>query len=347
MAEPNNEPSRYKMLASKYRPLLVLYPEIPSGSTRTTHPNWRAGGPPLTHDYHPRDIKLVLENSAIMGEKEESGDWEVMLDKMEAAGRRRLDVVVGAGPGDRDAFWQRYANIDKSLPKYAHRGYAHIVAKQRGRYKGLLAIEYWYAYLYNDWKTVHEMDWEEVVVILRVNQPGNEVPIACAGSAHHGGYRLMWDKVEKANDQGNPDNNGTHPVIYVAQGSHANYFYGGQRYTTTAEVFNGLFIRSGKFPFSGEFVDFAASFNDGERHLIEAALIPPPRQNQWTGEWRWLNFRRRWGSAGSRLNPLVQNAPAALVVRTLQWHEPFMWVDMVCQEAPGHPTWLQRCFRPA
>jgi len=343
MPESSYDQSRYQMLATKYRPLLVLYPEIPSGSLRTEHPRWRAGGPPLTHDYHPRDIRLILENAAIMGEQAEPGDYKVMMDKMEKlAPNKHIDIVVGAGPGDRDAFWQRYASIDRSLTKYAHRCYAHVVEKQRGRYRKLLAIEYWYAYLYNDWKSVHEMDWEEIVVVLKADSQGAEKPIACACSAHHGGYRLRWEKVEKADDNGHRDIDGNHPIAYVAQGSHANYFYSGQTYITTAEVFNGLFVCSGKFPFTGEFIDFVTDFDGGDRRLIEAVLIPPPEQNKWTGEWRWLNFHGRWGSAGSRMRPLEQNAPASLATRTSQWHSPFMWIDEICQEAPGHPTWLLR-----
>ena len=343
MPEQHYDQSKYQMLASKYRPLLVMYPEIPSGSVRTTHPKWRAGGPPLTHDYHPRDIRLVLENAAIMGKKIEPGDAEIMMDKMEiVAPNKHIDIVVGAGPGDRDVFWKRYASIDKSVSKYAHRCYAYVVREQRGGYKELLAIEYWYAYLYNDWKSVHEMDWEEIVVVLKVDGQKKEEPTACACSAHHGGYRLRWSRIEKSDDSGHRNSEGTHPIIYVAQGSHANYFYGGQSYTTTAEIFNTLFIRSGKFPFTGEFMDFVAYFDEGDRRLIEAVLIPPPTQNKWTGEWRWLNFHGRWGSAASRLNPLIQNAPASLATRTPQWNHPCMWIDEICQEAPGHPTWLLR-----
>lgn len=342
MPKSYSDQSEYQDLASKHRPLLVLYNEIPSNSDRTIHPSWRSGGPPLTHDYHPRDVRLILENSAILGDPSEPGDWEMMLDKMDANRRRRLDIVVGAGPSDRDAFWKRYAATDKSLPKYERRCYAHIV-EGRGGYKGLLAIEYWYAYLYNDWKTVHEMDWEEIVVVLRINRNRSTTPIACAYSAHHGGYRLRWNHVEKVDNQGNRDDkNGTHPVVYVAQGSHANYFFGGQTYTTTAEIFNGFFVQSGKFPFSGEFMDFVTSFEHGNHQLIEAMLVPPSVRRRWTGEWRWLNFRGRWGSRGSQWNLLEQDAPESLVPRTLQWHDPFLWMDEICQEASGHPTWLLR-----
>ncbi|MFC2047407.1 hypothetical protein ACFLTK_03945, partial [Chloroflexota bacterium] len=133
MPKQNYDESKYQQLVSRYRPLLVLYPEIPNGSVRTVHPSWRAGGPPLTHDYHPRDVRLILENAAMLGDEEEPHNSEVIMDKMESQRRGRIDIVVGAGPGDRDAFWRRYADIDKSLPKYARRCYAHIVTKRNYR----------------------------------------------------------------------------------------------------------------------------------------------------------------------------------------------------------------------
>lgn len=84
MAERLYSQSENQDLASKYRPLLVLYPEIPHDSVRTTRRNWRAGGPPRLHDYHPRDIRLVLENAAIRGDRSEPGDWQMILDKIES-----------------------------------------------------------------------------------------------------------------------------------------------------------------------------------------------------------------------------------------------------------------------
>jgi hypothetical protein len=331
MTKPKYDQPWYESLTDRYKPLLVLYPEIPKGSVRKEIPDWKTKGcPPLTHDYHPRDIKLVLENAAILGDRNgEPGNFEDMLKLMEANRRSRIDIVVGAGPNDKDAFWNRYA---ANKDKYDRRCYANVV-RGRGRYKGLLALEYWYAYFYNDWKFCHEMDWEEVVVYLKVSRTKEDIPVACACSAHGGGYRLRWNRVGKANDQQNRDENGTHPIIYVGQGSHANYFFGGRTYPTTSDLFK-------KFPggrlFQDMFLDFVASLEEVDPQMIQAQLVPPPTGKQWPGEWQWLNFKGKWGSPGP------SDAPAALTTRRYQWANPFLWVDEKCLDDPDHPTWLLR-----
>lgn len=332
MTKPKHDQSWYKSLTDKYTPLLVLYPEIPRDSVRVETPDWKTiECPPLTYDYHPRDIKLVLENAAILGDRDgEPGNFEDMLKLMEANRRSRIDIVVGAGPNDRDAFWNRYA---ANKEKHDRHCYANVV-RSRGRYKGLLAIEYWYAYFYNDWRFCHEMDWEEVVVYLKVSRTREEIPVACACSAHHGGYRLRWNHVGKVDDQQNRDEeSGTHPIIYVGQGSHANYFFGGRTYQTTGDLLK-------KFPggslFQDLFLDFVASFEEGDPQMIQAQLIPPPTGGQWAGEWRWLNFKGKWGS------PSPSDAPTALTTRRHQWANPFLWVDEKCLDDPDYPTWLLR-----
>ncbi len=69
MPTPKYDQSWYERLTRKYTPLLVLYPEIPRDSIRVVTPDWQTFGcPPLTYDYHPRDIRLVLENAAILGD---------------------------------------------------------------------------------------------------------------------------------------------------------------------------------------------------------------------------------------------------------------------------------------
>jgi len=60
----------------------------------------------------------------------------------------------------------------------------------------------------------HEGDWEVVNVIL----DPNEKPVEAAYSQHCSGQRKAWGDVQKWPARG------THPVAYVALGSHANYF---------------------------------------------------------------------------------------------------------------------------
>ena len=85
-----------------------------------------------------------------------------------------------------------------------------------------IALQYWYWYLDDFWSgeyppsdyvwQAHEGDWEVVTVILtRAGRP------LLAGYSEHGcGKRRPWARVPKLGR--------THPLVYVALGSHANYF---------------------------------------------------------------------------------------------------------------------------
>lgn len=89
-------------------------------------------------------------------------------------------------------------------------------------------VQYWFFYYFNDWRNFHEGDWE----LVQLNFPGRTVkelleseeePVFAAYSQHQAGQRMAWTDMK---------DNGlvmeTHPIVYVAQGSHANYFTPGQ-----------------------------------------------------------------------------------------------------------------------
>ena len=75
--------------------------------------------------------------------------------------------------------------------------------------QGRVAIEYWLLYLYNDFYDQHEADWEGVTVVLE-----NGAPLGAAYSQHQGRKWIAWSDLRKT---------ATHPVVYVARGSHADY----------------------------------------------------------------------------------------------------------------------------
>ena len=87
---------------------------------------------------------------------------------------------------------------------------------------GTIVLQYWYFYNDNFWSLqyppsdvawqAHEGDWEVVTVVLDEEQH----PLRAAYSQHCTGERRAWADVQK---QG-----GTHPIVYVATGSHANLF---------------------------------------------------------------------------------------------------------------------------
>jgi hypothetical protein len=88
-----------------------------------------------------------------------------------------------------------------------------------------IALQYWLFYPFNgyspevppnpDFAQLHEGDWELVEVVTDLSGR----PLTAAYSRHCAGGRRAWAKVEKR---------GSHPVVYVALGSHANYFAGGK-----------------------------------------------------------------------------------------------------------------------
>lgn len=87
-----------------------------------------------------------------------------------------------------------------------------------------IALQYFFFYAFNDWRgqgglNFHEADWEWATVLLR-REGEAWVPEELLLSQHHSVGRRRWDDVELA---------AGHPVIYVAVGSHANYFEPGRR----------------------------------------------------------------------------------------------------------------------
>jgi lysophospholipase L1-like esterase len=101
------------------------------------------------------------------------------------------------------------------------------VFADRGPYRNQLEtlIQYWYFYRYNEWRAPvfagllvqrHESDWEAVTIGL----DGEGRPLFVANSAHCAGSWHPWREVEASTRLPGPR---THPLVAVAEGSHANY----------------------------------------------------------------------------------------------------------------------------
>lgn len=90
----------------------------------------------------------------------------------------------------------------------------------RPQERGLVHIYYWFFYPFNDGFTFfnHESDWEHVRVTIDPNaERGQGKALEVMMSSHRGGTTL------KRNDARLTMDGGTHPVVYTAKGSHANY----------------------------------------------------------------------------------------------------------------------------
>lgn len=116
-----------------------------------------------------------------------------------------------------------YGAMRGEQPRYAC--YGRVV-----RDTGYTVLQYWFFYSYNDWRSSfagvndHEADWEMVAVYLAEYTPGDLRPCWLAYASHnfnHDDIRRRWDDPEI-------ELSGTHPVVYIAAGSHAAYYQAGE-----------------------------------------------------------------------------------------------------------------------
>jgi hypothetical protein len=145
-----------------------------------------------------------------------------------------LENVIPEGPG---MIMDMLSQATEKIAQESYLEYTKIVEKDSqpvyygrvlyetdafGQKNNWTILQYHFFYAFNDWRLAangmnhHEGDWEMVAVYLK-----NDSPYAVLFSQHGAGNIEKWEAVVKAVDKlGNVT---THPVVYVALGSHANY----------------------------------------------------------------------------------------------------------------------------
>ena len=143
-----------------------------------------------------------------------------------------FDYIIPAAPG---VMMDMLSNATETVAHKAFRIYQEILQQNpQPVYYGRVterqdsdgshwkSLQYHFFYAFNDWRLAangvnhHEGDWEMVAVYLK-----NEQPYAVLFSQHGSGALERWENVNCVKDR---DGKGTtHPVIYTALGSHANY----------------------------------------------------------------------------------------------------------------------------
>ncbi len=176
--------------------------------------------------------------------------------------------------------------------------YAHVVRDERPI---RITIQYWFFYFYNDWFNKHEGDWEMVQVML--DELGD--PEWVVYSQHHGGTRRSWSSAKTEE--------GTHPVVYVALGSHANYFWGDEIYPHIQDIGN----------MHVEVVDRTGS---ADRTIPKVILLPERDQLEtnpvsWP-EAMWLMYKGHWGESAEQAD---FGGPLGPAYKGDQWDRPYAW----------------------
>lgn len=136
------------------------------------------------------------------------------------------------------------------------------------------AIQYWFLYIYNYKFFVHEGDWEHITVFLDKSQK----PLAVVYNRHWTTQQCVyWNEVEKLGD---------HPIIYVAEGSHASY------------------SNSGRDLLEGQYADYHWGNGDwlfGENLNILMIQEQP-----------WIYFKGKWGKYYPVIDIYIGGAPSVL-----------------------------------
>jgi len=176
--------------------------------------------------------------------------------------------------------------------------YSHIATE--ADYPGRLALQYWIFYPFNDWNNPHEGDWEMIQLLFDAATPTQALgrsPTEVGYSQHEGAERATWgeSKLELVD--------GTHPVVYPAAGSHANYYQ--------EELFLGASASEGVG------CDDTRGPTFDVRPVVDTIPSDPAAAR---AEYPWIAFQGRWGE----LQKAFFNGPTGPNLKE-QWTHPITW----------------------
>jgi VPS62-like protein len=249
--------------------------------------------------YLPSSVDVVLGNTAVALR----GPWQgANLVKVAPTAQDlngRFDYNLDF-PGDALSPGCSYEAWSRSITRDAQPAtYARVVTDPAHPRK--LALQYWFFYVYNDFNNKHEGDWEMIQLDFDAASPEDALktqPAEVGYSQHDGAERAGWrdDKLERQ---------GTHPVVYPAAGSHANYFH------------PALYL--GRSAAQGVGCD---DTNGPSRTLHPKVVVIPTDKAAYLQQFPWLGYQGRWGEK----QPSFYNGPTGPNLKE-QWVAPITWAD--------------------
>ncbi|HET6642624.1 MAG TPA: hypothetical protein VFG93_05070 [Gaiellaceae bacterium] len=251
--------------------------------------------------YEPIDIDAILGQDTVSLR----GPWtENDLVKIAPTGadlgkglfEYNLDFPGDAlNPGCDYERWARRITEGKQPAVYAH------VATEPA-YPDRLALQYWIFYPFNNWNNNHEGDWEMVQLVFAAASPDEALgkqPLEIGYSQHEGAEKSAWedDKLERVD--------GTHPVVYPAAGSHANFYD------------DALYI--GRSADEGVGCDDTTGPSRDLRPVVHTIPSDPAAARN---AFPWIAYEGRWGER----RRAFLNGPTGPNLKS-QWTEPITWSE--------------------
>jgi hypothetical protein len=251
--------------------------------------------------FQPTDVNAVLDNPEVALR----GPWAPQ-DLVTVAPTSK-DLSVGLNgynldfPGDALSPGCTYADwatqIAKSSPPTV---YAHVATDPS--YPGELALQYWFFYLYNDFNNKHEGDWEMIQLdfdAATAEQALATSPTEVGYSQHEGAESAHWGSSKLTLVDG------THPVVYPALGSHANYFA------------SALYL--GRSAAQGVGCDDTMG---PSRQITPNVVDIPQSSSAYLAAFPWLGYLGRWGER----HQSFYNGPTGPNTKE-PWTAPITWAD--------------------
>jgi hypothetical protein len=209
--------------------------------------------------FFPTDIDYHLENSDLYMK---SGETNILIDQSPIAASiaqyTTENYFLNNSLGGFDEITQDYT---QKRGDFGDKIYAHVTTES-----GLIVVQYWFFFAFNPGTlNQHQGDWEMIQIVL----DATEIPQYAVYSQHHSGQKAKWTDVEKVDE--------THPRVYVALGSHANYFrpYQGKLGTESDIVGNAFTLKP---------ID------------LEIVLLGEKGKGNHPESQAWLEFGGRWGN---------------------------------------------------
>ncbi len=251
--------------------------------------------------YQPDNVDVVLGNDEVALR----GPWEASnLVKVGPTAQDLSRGLVGyhldfpgnpLSPGCDYEQWARRLEAGSAPAMYAH-----VVTDPAQ--PGQLALQYWFFYVFNDYNDKHEGDWEMIQLDFAASDAAEalaKTPEVVGYSQHEGAERAHWGdaKLELVD--------GTHPVVYPAAGSHANYY--------------GAALYLGRSAAQGVGCDETSG---PSREVRPSVIVVPTATNAYLAAFPWLGYDGRWGER----QPGFYNGPTGPNTKT-QWTAPITWAD--------------------
>ncbi len=251
--------------------------------------------------YEPVDVKVVLGNDEVALRGPWSGSNLVKVaptaDDL-SVGLFGYNLDFPGNPLSPGCTYEEWSQ--RISPGTAPTTYARVVGDPA--HPGQLALQYWFFYVYNDFNNKHEGDWEMIQLDFRASDARQALtmnPEEVGYSQHDGAESARWgdSKLEIVD--------GSHPVVYPAAGSHANYYQ------------PALYL--GRSAAQGVGCDNTVGPSSELRPKVEWV---PTDQAAYLAAFPWLGYEGRWGE----LQPAFYNGPTGPNAKE-QWTAPIAWAD--------------------